>query len=135
LPQFLGAGMGCQSPTTCEQAWTPTMESYFIDLMLDHMHRGNRVGHTFNKQAWEDMLTMFVAKFGPQDDKDILKNHYATLWKQSNDIKVLLNQGGFFWDDKKHMVVADNNVWNRYIKVFLLLRLLLLEFMCALISQ
>ena len=26
--------------------WTPAMETYFIDLLLDQLHRGNRMGYT-----------------------------------------------------------------------------------------
>ncbi|XAR52575.1 hypothetical protein NMG60_11020718 [Bertholletia excelsa] len=111
--------MDCQIPTSSEQSrmyWTPTMERYFVDLMLDHMQQGNRVGHTFNKQAWTEMLIMFCAKFGSQLDDDILKNHYTALWKQFNDVKDLLDQNGFSWDDTQQMVVADDDVWDAYIK-------------------
>lgn len=92
------------------------MECYFIDLMLEHMHRGNRTGHTFNKQAWTDMITMFNAKFATQYDKDVLKSRYTSLWKQFNDIKNLLGQSGFSWDEGRQMVVADDYVWDTYIK-------------------
>lgn len=93
------------------------MDHYFIDLMLDHIHKGNRVGNTFNKQAWEDMLTVFTAKFGSPHDKDLLKSRYSTLWTQFNDVKNLLDQSGFSWDDKLQMVIADDYVWETFIKV------------------
>ncbi|XAR71485.1 hypothetical protein NMG60_11028775 [Bertholletia excelsa] len=112
--------MGSQIPTTNDRSrtyWTPTMERYFIDLMLEHMHRGNRTGHTFNKQAWTDMLTVFNAKFASQYDKDVLKSRYTSLWKQFNDIKNLLGQSEFSWDETRQMVVADDYVWDAYIKV------------------
>ncbi|RVX18770.1 L10-interacting MYB domain-containing protein [Vitis vinifera] len=96
--------------------WTQTMERYFIDLMLDQVHRGNRMGHTFNKQAWADMHAMFNGKFGSQYEKDVLKSRYTVLWKQFNDMKNLLDQSGFSWDDTRKMVVADDCVWDAYIK-------------------
>ncbi|XWS17876.1 hypothetical protein CRYUN_Cryun33cG0106200 [Craigia yunnanensis] len=111
--------MGSQIPATNDRTrtyWTPTMERYFIDLILEQMHRGNRIGHTFNKQAWTDMLTVFNAKFGSQYDKDVLKSRYTNLWKQFNDVKNLLGQSGFSWDESRQMVVADDYVWNAYIK-------------------
>ncbi|XP_058224209.1 uncharacterized protein LOC131333613 isoform X3 [Rhododendron vialii] len=111
--------MGCQTATSSERLrtyWTPKMERYFFDLMLDHMHRGNRLGHTFNKQAWADMLTVFTSKFGSPHDKYLLKSRYSALWKQFNDVKNLLDQSGFSWDDKLQMVVADDYVWETYIK-------------------
>ncbi|XP_050215415.1 uncharacterized protein LOC126666630 isoform X2 [Mercurialis annua] len=112
--------MSSQTQTTNDRSrtyWTPTMERYFIDLMLEHMHRGNRTGHTFNKQAWIDMLSDFNAKFGSQYDKDVLKSRYTNLWKQFNDVKNLLGQSGFTWDETREMVVADDYVWNAYLKV------------------
>ncbi|KAA8536885.1 hypothetical protein F0562_029363 [Nyssa sinensis] len=118
---FVGERMGCQIPSSSDRSrtyWTPTMERYFIDLLLDHMHRGNRIGHTFNKQAWTDMVTVFNAKFGSQYDKDVLKSRYTSLWKQFNDTKNLLDQSGFSWDDAQQMVVADDYVWDAYIKAY-----------------
>lgn len=98
--------------------WTQLMERYFIDLMLEHLQRGNRVGHTFNKQAWTDMLTSFNANFGSQYDKDVLKTRYTNLWKQFNDVKTLLSHFGFSWDASRQMVVAhDDSVWDAYVNV------------------
>lgn len=111
--------MGSQVPTGNDRSrtyWTPTMERYFVDLMLEHIQKGNRVGHTFNKQAWTDMLAVFNAKFGSQYDKDVLKSRYTNLWKQFNDVKNMLGQGVFSWDETRHMVVADDYVWDSYIK-------------------
>ncbi|XP_062144294.1 uncharacterized protein LOC133851750 isoform X2 [Alnus glutinosa] len=111
--------MGTQMPTSSDRTrtnWTPEMERYFIDLLLDQVHRGNRMGHTFNKQAWTDMLTMFNAYFGSPYDEKVLKSHYTNLWTQFNDIKNLLDQNGFSWDDTKQMVVACHPVWDAYIK-------------------
>lgn len=112
--------MDSQTPASNDRSrtiWTPTMERYFIDLMLDHMHRGNRMGHSFNKQAWNDMLLVFNVKFGSQYDKEALKSRYTNLWKQCNDAKNLLEQSGFSWDDAQQMVVGDDHVWDAYIRV------------------
>ncbi|XP_062084705.1 uncharacterized protein LOC133790888 [Humulus lupulus] len=96
--------------------WTPAMENYFIDMMLDQAHRGNRMGHTFNKQAWNDMLMMFNAKFGSPYDVNMLKSRYTNLWKLFNDVKNLLDQNEFSWDNSRQMVVAERYVWDAYIK-------------------
>ncbi|XP_022976982.1 L10-interacting MYB domain-containing protein isoform X1 [Cucurbita maxima] len=112
--------MGTQTIPSHERSrtyWTPVMERYFIDLMLEQLHRGNRSGHTFNKQAWTDMLTMFNTKFGSQYDKDVLKSRYTNLWKQFNDVKHLLGHDGFSWDEGRQMVIADDHVWDIYIQV------------------
>ncbi|XWS58224.1 hypothetical protein CRYUN_Cryun08bG0016300 [Craigia yunnanensis] len=116
---LLGERMGSNAPMSSDGTrtnWTPTMERYFIDLMLDQMHRGNRLGHTFNKQAWTDMLSIFNAKFGCKYDRDTLKSHFTNLWKQYNDVKNLLEQNEFSWDDIRKSVVAPPHGWNAYVK-------------------
>lgn len=118
--QDIREDMGSQTPMSNDRSrtyWTPTMESYFVELMVDHVHREHRIGHTFNKQAWTDMLTVFNARFGSQYDKDVLKSRYTNLWKQFNDIKNLLGESGFSWDETRQMVVADDCVWDAYVKV------------------
>lgn len=112
--------MGSNAPRSSDRTranWTATMERYFIDLMLDQMDRGNRLGHTFNKQAWTDMLSIFNAKFGCKYDRDALKSQYTNLWKQYNDVKNLLEQNEFSWDGVRKLVVAPPIVWDAYLKV------------------
>lgn len=109
--------------------WTPAMERYFIDLMLEQMHRGARVGHTFSRQAWTEMLAVFNDNFGSQYDKEVLKSRYTSLWKQFNDVKSLLAQNGFAWDEGRQMVVAEDYLWDSFIKVrALCVRLLVCSF-------
>ncbi|KAF3454440.1 hypothetical protein FNV43_RR04887 [Rhamnella rubrinervis] len=117
---MLWEDMGSQAPLSGDRLrtnWTTAMERYFVDLMLDQVHRGNRMGHTFNKQAWNDMLIMFNANFGSPYDVNVLKARYTNLWKQFNDIKNLLDQNGFSWDNTRQMVIAEKYAWDAYIKV------------------
>lgn len=112
--------MDSQIPVSSDRLrtyWTPIMERYFVDLMIEQMHRGNRIGHTFNKQAWTDMLAIFNTKFGSQYDKDVLKLRYTNLWRQFNNVKNLLGQNGFSWDETREMVIANDYVWDTYLKV------------------
>ncbi|XP_012082833.1 L10-interacting MYB domain-containing protein isoform X1 [Jatropha curcas] len=96
--------------------WQPPMDRYFIDLMLEHMQKGNQIDGVFRKQAWMDMITSFNAKFGFNYDVDVLKNRYKTLRRQHNVIKNLLELPGFAWNDTRQMVTADDYVWQDYIK-------------------
>ncbi|XP_065860417.1 L10-interacting MYB domain-containing protein [Euphorbia lathyris] len=97
--------------------WQPPMDRYFIDLMLEHMQKGNQIDGVFRKQAWTDMITSFNGKFGFNYDMDVLKNRYKTLRRQHNVIKNLLELPGFSWDDTRQMVTADDYVWQDYIKM------------------
>lgn len=113
--QAAGSGTGSNRTRTY---WQPPMDRYFIDLMLEHMRKGNQIDGVFRKQAWMDMITSFNVKFGFNYDVDVLKNRYKTLRRQYNVIKNLLELPGFAWDDTRQMVTADDYVWQDYIKVF-----------------
>lgn len=94
-----------------------SMERYLIDLMLEQVHQGNKVGSTFSEQALAHMTLMFKEKFGVQYEQHILENRCHSLMKQYNEISNLLNQNGFAWNETLQMIVADNDVWESYRKV------------------
>ncbi|CAL9026230.1 unnamed protein product [Prunus brigantina] len=96
--------------------WTPPQDSFFIDLLLEQVSKGNKTGHGFRKQGWADMIVLFNTKFGFKYDTDILKNRYKRLRKQYSEMKSLVNQGNFRWDESQQMITADDSVWNDYIK-------------------
>ncbi|KAK8282822.1 hypothetical protein V6Z11_D08G050100 [Gossypium hirsutum] len=96
--------------------WQPPMDRFFIDLMLEQLQNGNQIDGVFCKEAWTEMIASFNAKFGFNYDVDILKNRYKTLRRQYNVIKNLLQLDGFTWDDDRQMVIADDSVWQGYIK-------------------
>lgn len=97
--------------------WTPPQDSFFIDLLLEQVSKGNKTGHGFRKQGWADMIVLFNTKFGFKYDADILKNRYKRLRKQYSEMKSLVDQGNFRWDESQQMITADDSVWNDYIKV------------------
>lgn len=97
--------------------WQPSMDHYLINLMLAHVHKGNRVDGVFSKQAWMEMISSFNENFGFDYGVEILKNRYKTLRRQYNVIKNLLLLDGFVWDETRQMVTADDCLWQDYIKV------------------
>lgn len=120
FPHFVGEPNNDQSPAgeiPLRMDRTPSMELYFIDLMIDQVQRGNKVTHTFTEQAWADMIESFNGKFGLQCSKNFLEDWYICLMKQYDDISSILNRSGFMWDESQQMVTAENNVWEDYVKV------------------
>ncbi|KAF5785290.1 putative Myb/SANT-like domain-containing protein [Helianthus annuus] len=96
--------------------WQPTMDRYFIDLMVDHVQKAHKINGLFRKQAWIEMIKSFNARFGFKYDVDILKNRYKTFRRQYNVINKLLESPGFSWDDFRQMVIADDLSWQDYIE-------------------
>jgi len=113
--------MGSIAVPSSERArtdWTASMEQFFIELLLDQLGRGNQVDNGFNKNAWTDMLAIFNAKFGCQHGRRVLKNRFKKRLKHYCDITNLIKQG-FLWDEQQLMLLADDDVWNAYVKVFM----------------
>lgn len=110
--------MGKKSSDRLRTIWTPEMDIYFIDLMLDQVEKGNKIDdHLFSKPAWKQMTTLFNTKFKFHYEKDVLKNRHKTLRTLYKTINDLLAVNGFRWDETRQMVAADNKVWDDYIKV------------------
>lgn len=97
--------------------WTQVMDRCLIDLMLEQVNRGNKIGETFTEQAWADMAESFNAKFGLQTDMFMLENRYILMMKERDDINSILNLNGFTWDEETQSIVAEDEYWEVYIKV------------------
>lgn len=117
----LGMGTGIRARAGSDRLrtiWTPEMDRYFIDLMLEQVGKWNDDDdHMFSKQAWKQMACLFNDKFKFQYDKDVLKNRHKTLRNLYRAVQQLLDQEGFSWDETRKMVTADNKIWDEYIKV------------------
>lgn len=112
-------GLGVQSSNyRLRTIWTPEMDRYFIDLMLEQVGKENRRDdHLFSKRAWKHMTTMFNAKFNSKYEKDVLKNRHKMLRNLYRALRNLLEQKGFRWDESRQMVTADSKDWDDYIQV------------------
>ncbi|XP_045830727.1 uncharacterized protein LOC123922026 [Trifolium pratense] len=96
--------------------WTPSQDQYFLELLLSHVHKGNKTGKAFTRLAWTDMTEQFNNKFGFKYDLEVLKNRYKRFKKQYYEIKAMVSQNGFQWDGTLNMITANDKTWDEYIK-------------------
>ena len=67
------------------------MDCFFVDLMLEQLHRGNKIG--------EKKLDL----------------------KECTDVTDILNHNDFAWDEIRQTMTAGDDVWEAYIKVLFFL--------------
>lgn len=97
--------------------WTPQLDRCLIDLMLEQVQKGNMIDSAFNQQAWDNMLKSFSETLGLQCDKTFLEDRNLWFKNQYDGVSKILSCSGFAWDETRHKVIADNDVWEAYIKV------------------
>ncbi|XP_020233121.1 L10-interacting MYB domain-containing protein isoform X2 [Cajanus cajan] len=90
--------------------WSPMMDQFFVELMLDQLRKGNKIGRTFKRKAWVDMTESFNDRFGCHCGRGVLRNRFNVLRRHYSSINVLLGKEGFSWDKTQHKVVAADHV-------------------------
>ncbi|KAI3948923.1 hypothetical protein MKW92_013602, partial [Papaver armeniacum] len=105
------------NPQTERTTWTPPMDRLFIGLMEDQVLEGQLLIGQFSKHAWTHIVDNFKQGFGSSFTKDVLKNRMKTLKKNYVDVSTLKGQSGIEWDQSREIVVANDAVWDDYIKV------------------
>lgn len=93
--------------------WTTFLDKIFVDLLIEQTQKSS----LSSKRTWKDVQEEFSKKTGLNFDEQQLRNHQNVLRRLYNNIKSILDQNGFSWNDSQHVVMADDEVWENYIKV------------------
>ncbi|XVF18052.1 hypothetical protein REPUB_Repub10bG0178400 [Reevesia pubescens] len=96
--------------------WTTFLTKTLADLLVEQVHRGNRLNNSFNKRAWKSMCDDFYKKTGLKWDKEQLKNKYGVLRRQYVLVKLLLDQSDFSWNESTGYIIGKDEAWADFIK-------------------
>ncbi|MED6170681.1 hypothetical protein PIB30_033333 [Stylosanthes scabra] len=96
--------------------WTSEMDSKLAKVLVEQVKKGNKVDNVFKPEALAAAVKALNEQFGLYLSKGHIKNRLKTWRKQFGVLKELLVQRGFEWNERQKMVVADDAVWNQYIK-------------------
>ncbi|MCL7049859.1 hypothetical protein MKW94_017199 [Papaver nudicaule] len=96
--------------------WSETMDKIFTDLMVEQVRQGNRMNNIFNKKAWKYIHDEFNRQTGLNFNRKQLKNHHNVLRRIYGNVRSLLDQEGFSWDETNCMVIAENELWEKSVK-------------------
>ncbi|OMO55788.1 hypothetical protein CCACVL1_27001 [Corchorus capsularis] len=96
--------------------WTAFLTKILADLLVEQVHRGNRLNNSFSKKAWKSMSDDFYKKSGFKWDNEQLKNRYGVLRRQYVLVKSLLDQSDFSWDESTGNITGKDEAWAEFIK-------------------
>ena len=97
--------------------WTSEMDNCLTKVLAEQVKKGNKVDNMLKPAAFAAAVNALNEKFGMYLSKGHIKNRLKTWRKQFGVLKELLIQRGFVWNETQKMVVADDALWNEYIKV------------------
>ncbi len=100
--------------------WKDDMEQYLIDRLLITVQKGKRAENGFKKEAWTDVLLAMREKFTTtRFEVKQLKSKTDQLKKKYTIFQALCDNSGFGWNEEKMIPTAPDDVWERYMQVFI----------------
>ncbi|XP_061342093.1 uncharacterized protein LOC133288376 [Gastrolobium bilobum] len=97
--------------------WTPTRDACLVELLIKQHKSGRTAYNEFKNEVIKSVTWDFNKKFGLYLEENQIKNRYNVMKKDYVVVKTLLSHNEFVWDETRHMVVADEKVWDSYIMV------------------
>ncbi|RDY09678.1 hypothetical protein CR513_05921, partial [Mucuna pruriens] len=95
--------------------WTPTRDAYLVELLIEQHKSGRTAYNEFKNEVIKFVTWEFNKKFSLNLEENQIKNRYNVMKKDYGVVKTLLSHNKFVWDEARHMVVADDQVWDNYI--------------------
>ncbi|KAK0585997.1 hypothetical protein LWI29_037568 [Acer saccharum] len=96
--------------------WSPKNEGIYINILHDHVKKGDMQTSTFHKKVWTSISDELFAKTGKRLMVQKLKSKFNRLRKKHQEFSDLIEHTGFRWDPVANTIIASDEVWADYIK-------------------
>lgn len=93
------------------------MDRYLGKTLVEYVTTSCKLDKTLQRGVVDLAVSALSEKYGPDLTKEYIRNRLRTLKKQYRILKELLSHDGFSWDETRKIIVANNSVWDDYIKV------------------
>ncbi|XP_059665442.1 uncharacterized protein LOC132311536 [Cornus florida] len=99
--------------------WTSEMDRCLSMILLEQVNLGKKrkSSNKFKPAAYVAAVSALRERFQLNFTKDHVKNRIKAWRKLYSSVKKLLDQNEFHWDEKQKMVIANDAVWDYYIKM------------------
>lgn len=97
--------------------WSDEMDCCLTKKRIEQMKMGNKLEKNFKPLAFKAVVKALNENFGLDLTKENIRSRLKTWKKLYRLVNELLCHRGFEWDDERKMVVANDSVWNEYIKM------------------
>ena len=97
--------------------WTEEMDRCLGKILVEQVRNGHKIDNNLQREAYDRAVLALNEKFGPNLSKEHIRNRLRTWKKQYGILKELLSNPGFKWDEMRKMIVANDSVWDYYVKV------------------
>ncbi|XP_043715421.1 L10-interacting MYB domain-containing protein-like [Telopea speciosissima] len=109
-------GRPSQSIKEPHARWTTTYDIELANALVQQILHGKTTKNGFSKKTWSLIRTGFNRKTGCNYTHQQIRNRKGALKTQYKVVKQLLGLPGFKWDETRHMVTAEDAVWDDYLK-------------------
>lgn len=97
--------------------WTEEMDRCLGEILVEQVKKGHKIDNILQREAYDTAHTALSEKFGPDLTRDHIRNRLRTWKKQYGVLKELLSHTGFEWDETRKTIIANDSMWNDYVKV------------------
>ncbi|XP_042483561.1 L10-interacting MYB domain-containing protein-like isoform X2 [Macadamia integrifolia] len=96
--------------------WTIEMDHCLTKTLVDLVRESKGKDKVLKNAVYAAAAATLNEKFGIDLMLGHVRNRLKTWKKRYGVLKELLSQSGFEWDETQKMVIANDSVWNEYVK-------------------